>query len=164
MRAFPTLNQNPKPATAFGPSTPAVPSNMPLLLMRSGLIAFASCDGSIYILKVATGEKVAEFKTNNICYTTPLFARGKLFCGSGDRHLYVIDLDTMSVALKYDAHARVYSSPRLIKDSVIFGSNGGVVRDRSGHTRDSRPIDCAGCCDERGSHSRGRNFRADVCE
>src|SRR5262245_23472430 len=94
-----------------------------------GLVAFASFDGSIYILKVATGEKVAEFATDNICYTTPLFARGRLFCGSGDRHLYVVDLDTMSLALKLDCHARVYSSPRLIGDSVIFASNGGIVRE-----------------------------------
>jgi orotate phosphoribosyltransferase len=94
-----------------------------------GLVAFASFDRSIYILDVATGQKRAEFKTNDICYTTPLFAHGKLFCGSGDRHLYVIDLDTMSVALKFDAHARVHCSPRLIGDSVIFGDSGGVVRE-----------------------------------
>ena len=94
-----------------------------------GLVAFASFDASIYILKAASGEKVAEFKTDNICYTTPLFAHGRLFCGSGDRHLYVIDLDTMSLALKFDAGARVYSSPRRIGDSVIFGSNGGAVRE-----------------------------------
>src|SRR5262249_23670906 len=86
-------------------------------------------DGSIYILKAATGEKVAEFKTGDICYTTPLFAYDKLFCGSGDRHLYVIDLDTMSLALKLYARARVYSSPRLVGESVIFGDSGGVVRE-----------------------------------
>lgn len=94
-----------------------------------GLVAFASFDCSIYVLKVETGEKVAEFKTNDICYTTPLFAHGRLFCGSGDRHLYVIDLDTMSIALKFDAHARIYCSPRLIGGAVVFGSNGGVVRE-----------------------------------
>jgi outer membrane protein assembly factor BamB len=92
-----------------------------------GLVAFASFDGSIYILKCASGEKVAEIETDNICYTTPLFTHGRLFCGSGDRHLYVVDLDTMSLALKKDCHARVYSSPRLIDGSVIFGTNGGVV-------------------------------------
>jgi len=94
-----------------------------------GLVAFASFDHSIYILRVATGEKVAEFKTGDICYTSPLFAYGRLFCGSGDRHLYVIDLDTMTVALKFDAHARVYCSPRLIRDSIIFGTCGGVARE-----------------------------------
>ena len=92
-----------------------------------GLVAFASFDRSIYVLRVATGEKVAEFETGDICYTTPLFAHGRLFCGSGDGHLYVIDLDTLSLALKFNAGARVYSSPRLIGSSVIFGTNGGVL-------------------------------------
>jgi len=35
----------------------------------------------------------------------------------------------MSLALKLDCKARVYSSPRLVGDSVIFGSAGGVVRE-----------------------------------
>jgi orotate phosphoribosyltransferase len=99
----------------------------PAIDEERGLTAFASFDGSIYILNCASGEKVAEFRTDNICYTTPLFAHGRLFCGSGDRHLYVVDLDTMSLALKKDCHARVYSSPRLVDGSVIFGTNGGVV-------------------------------------
>jgi hypothetical protein len=73
--------------------------------------------------------KIDTFNFTNICYTTPLFTHGRLFCGSGDRHFYVVDLETMSLALKFDAGARVYSSPRLIGDSVIFGSNGGVVRE-----------------------------------
>ncbi|MBX9823617.1 MAG: PQQ-binding-like beta-propeller repeat protein [Xanthobacteraceae bacterium] len=94
-----------------------------------GLVAFASFDRSIYILRVATGEKVAEFETDDICYTTPLFAHGRLFCGSGDKHLYVIDLDSMSLALKFNAGARVYCSPRLIDGSVVFGTNGGMVRE-----------------------------------
>lgn len=35
----------------------------------------------------------------------------------------------MTLALKLDAHARIYSSPRLIGDSVIFGDGGGIVRE-----------------------------------
>lgn len=101
----------------------------PVVDEERGLVAFASFDGSIYILDVATGRKLAEVPTGDICYTTPLFAHGRLFCGSGDRHLYVIDLDTMTVALKRDCKARVYSSPRLIGGSVIFGDAGGVVRE-----------------------------------
>ncbi|WP_022972747.1 PQQ-binding-like beta-propeller repeat protein, partial [Xanthomonas maliensis] len=64
------------------------------------LTAFASFDKSIYILDVATGEKRGEWQTEEICYTTPLFAGNKLFCGSGDRHLYVIDVDTMQLIKK----------------------------------------------------------------
>jgi len=65
---------------------------------------------------------VAEFPTDNICYTTPLFAHGRLFLRLGRPPPLVIDLDTMSLARKLDCRARVYSSPRLIADSVIFGS------------------------------------------
>jgi hypothetical protein len=35
----------------------------------------------------------------------------------------------MTLALKLDCKARVYSSPRLIGGSVIFGCNSGVVRE-----------------------------------
>jgi len=101
----------------------------PAIDEERGLVSFASFDGSIYILDVSTGKKIAEFETRDICYTTPLFVNGRLFCGSGDRNLYVVDLDTMSLALKFDAGARVYCSPRLIGNSVIFGTNGGVVRE-----------------------------------
>jgi outer membrane protein assembly factor BamB len=59
-----------------------------------------------------------------------LIAHGRIFCGSGDRHLYIIDLDEMKLIRKIDCGARVYSSPRLISgNSVIFGSNGGIVRE-----------------------------------
>jgi len=59
-----------------------------------GLVAFASFDKSIYLIDAATGTKLGEWATNDLCYTTPLFANGKLFCGSGDRHMYVINVET----------------------------------------------------------------------
>jgi outer membrane protein assembly factor BamB len=76
---------------------------------------------------VATGRKLGEWETGEICYTTPLMTRDKLFCGSGDRHLYVIDLDKMTLIRKKDMKARVYSSPILVNDRVIFGTSGGRV-------------------------------------
>ena len=92
-----------------------------------GLIAFASFDTSIYLLDAATGKKLGEWETGEICYTTPLFANGKLFCGSGDRHLYVIDVQSRELIKKIEFDARIYSSPRVIGDRVIFGTNGGRV-------------------------------------
>ncbi|MDP8996462.1 MAG: PQQ-binding-like beta-propeller repeat protein [Pseudomonadota bacterium] len=91
------------------------------------LVAFASFDCSIYLLDVATGVKRGEWLTNDICYTTPLFAGDKLFCGSGDRHLYVIDLNTNQLIRKIEFDARIYSSPRLVGNRVIFGTNGGRI-------------------------------------
>jgi outer membrane protein assembly factor BamB/adenine/guanine phosphoribosyltransferase-like PRPP-binding protein len=92
-----------------------------------GLVAFASFDKSIYVVEAATGAKRGEWQTDEICYTTPLFLGDKLFCGSGDRHLYVIDLRSMEIIKKLDMKARVYSSPRNIGGRVVFGTNGGRI-------------------------------------
>jgi orotate phosphoribosyltransferase len=89
------------------------------------LVAFASFDKSIYILDVATGQRLGSWATGEICYTTPLFFQGKLFCGSGDRMLYIIDLDRMELIKKLETQARIYSSPRAIGNRVIFGTCGG---------------------------------------
>jgi outer membrane protein assembly factor BamB/orotate phosphoribosyltransferase len=91
------------------------------------LVAFASFDTSIYVLDVASGRKLGEWASGEICYTTPLFVGNRLFCGSGDRHLYVIDLDRMEVTKKIELHARVYSSPRWVGGRVIVATCGGVV-------------------------------------
>ncbi len=92
-----------------------------------GLVAFASFDRFIYLLDAATGRELGRWETGGLCYTTPLFARGKLFCGSGDRKLYVIDVATRTLIKTIDAGARVYASPVLVGDSVLFGTNGGKV-------------------------------------
>jgi outer membrane protein assembly factor BamB len=103
---------------------------MPRIDDERKVVAFASFDGSIYVLDVRDGRMIAEFPTDNICYTQPLITHGRIFCGSGDRHLYVIDLDGMKLIKKIDCGARVYSSPRVIGgNSVIFGTNGGIVRE-----------------------------------
>ncbi len=93
------------------------------------LVAFASFNRSIYVLDARDGRKLGEFATDDICYTTPLITGNRLFCGSGDRHLFVIDLDQMTLVKKIDCGARIYSSPRLIDGAVVFGTAGGVVRE-----------------------------------
>ena len=48
-----------------------------------GLVAFASFDRFIYLLDAATGRELGRWETGGLCYTTPLLAHGKLFCGLG---------------------------------------------------------------------------------
>lgn len=91
------------------------------------LTAFAAFDKSIYVLDVETGKRRGEWLTGDICYTTPLFAGNRLFCGSGDRHLYVIDVDRMELITRVNLHARVYASPRLVGGRIIVATNGGRV-------------------------------------
>ena len=92
-----------------------------------GLVAFGSFDKSIYLLDAASGNKRGEWLTDEICYTTPLFAHGRLYCGSGDRCLHVIDLDTRERIAKLDFGARIYASPRVIGGRIIFGTCGGKL-------------------------------------
>ncbi len=91
------------------------------------LVISTSFDGNIYILDVETGKQKAAIQTNDICYTTALVAHDKIFAGSGDRHMYIIDANNFELLKKMDCHARVYSSPRLIDGNVIFGTGGGRI-------------------------------------
>ncbi len=106
----------------------------PVINVQRSIVAFASFDGSIYVLDLTTGKKMGEFPTDNICYTTPLIMGNKLFCGSGDKHLYVIDLDTMTQFAKLNIGSRVYSSPIKYENRVIFGANNGVLHEINSET------------------------------
>lgn len=101
----------------------------PAIDRERGLAIAAAFDGFIYIVKARTGELVEKFKTDDICYTTPLITQNRLFCGSGDRHLHVIDLDSMTLIDRIDCGARIYASPRLVAGKVAFGTTGGVYRE-----------------------------------
>lgn len=97
----------------------------PAVDTQTGLVAATSFDGNIYILDSATGTLKHSIQTDDICYSTPLISHGKLFVGSGDKHMYVIDLATGELLLKHNHQARVFSSPKLIDDYVVYGDSGG---------------------------------------
>ena len=63
-----------------------------------------------------------------------------MFCGSGDRHLYVIDLDRMEIAKKIDVGARVYSSPCAIGTRVLFGTTGGKLFEIDADTLETKGL------------------------
>lgn len=98
------------------------------------LVATSSFDGNIYINDVETGEIKATIPTDDICYSTPLFAEDKIFCGSGDRHMYIICADTFDLIEKIDCGARIFSSPKFIDGHVVFGTNGGRILEISPKT------------------------------
>jgi outer membrane protein assembly factor BamB/orotate phosphoribosyltransferase-like protein len=92
-----------------------------------GLVALASFDHCIHIAELGTGAKVATFRTDGLCYTTPLIVGNFLFCGSSDRGMHVIDLERMLQVRRIDVGARVFSSPRPLGDRIVFGTTSGKV-------------------------------------
>lgn len=98
------------------------------------LAAFASFDKHIYVVDVRNGALHSNYRTEDLCYTTPLFKDGRLYCGSGDRHLYVIDLEQKNIAAKLNLKAKVYASPVAIGNRIVtaaepkIGRNGVALR------------------------------------
>ena len=104
------------------------------------IAAFASFDRKIYILDVSNGKLLGRWETDDICYTTPLIHGSRLYCGSGDGNLYVIDLDKMHLERIINVGSRVYSSPQLIDGRVIFGANCGRVFALDPQDLELRPV------------------------
>lgn len=91
-----------------------------------GLVGATSVDGSIYLFNTADGARIAEFPTDNLCYSTPLFHGNRMFATSTDRFIYVINLDDMKVEKKIDCYARLFATPVFIAPgTVAVGSTNG---------------------------------------
>lgn len=101
----------------------------PVVDEERGLLVCAGFDGSIYVVRLDDGRLVAEFPTDDKCYTTPLVTHGRIFCGSNDGHLYIIGLDDLTVHQKIRYGTRLFASPRLIDGGVFIATSGGVVQE-----------------------------------
>ncbi len=99
----------------------------PVVDETRGIIAFASFDQNIYALDASNGELLGKWMTEDICYTTPLIVGNRLYCGSADGNLYVVNVELMEIESVIRIGSRVYSSPRLISDYILFGANCGRV-------------------------------------
>lgn len=84
-----------------------------------GLVGVTSHDGSLYLFATKDGARVAEFPTDNICYSTPLFHGNRMFATSADRFVYVINLDTMQVEKKIDCYARLFATPVFVAPGTV---------------------------------------------
>jgi outer membrane protein assembly factor BamB len=94
---------------------------------RHGVTAFASFDKSIYLADLRDGTVLAEWKTDDICYTTPLILGDKLFCGSADHRLYIADVPRRKLLARLDTGSRIFASPVAIGNRVLFGTTGGKL-------------------------------------
>lgn len=99
----------------------------PAIDEERGLIAVGSFDHHVYVLDARTGEEKGRFETADIVYTTPLFANGKLYFGSADKKVYMVDLDTMTIEATAHTEGRVFASPVAYKDMIVVGATSGLL-------------------------------------
>jgi outer membrane protein assembly factor BamB len=98
-------------------------------------IFIGSDSGFLLAFDRESGEKIWEFKTEDVVLSTPavdgstlLTTSGKILCfGSGDDTLYALDKDNGDLKWKFKADGSIYSSPATNYDKVFFGSVGGYI-------------------------------------
>lgn len=112
--------------------------------IRSGLafyrnnILFASDDGYLYMLRQNDGRLMWKFNLNDSTISrllpapegtdydylksSPIIDQDTLYIGSGDGHLYAIDLATRQLHWQFASAAKIRATPTIVKDQVCIGS------------------------------------------
>lgn len=96
-------------------------------LKRNQIIA-PSFDKKCYGIDIDTGQENFHFEAGHVFYNKGLVVEDFLYVGSCDKYLYIYDLAQNKLHKKFKTIGRILSNPRLINDTVWFGSNDGGVR------------------------------------
>jgi outer membrane protein assembly factor BamB len=89
-------------------------------LVVNDLIYAPNNDGTLYVLKLATGEKAWSLPISHSLWGTPV-ADGKLiFVTSLDHFVYAVDPETRSIAWKTDVGGSVPDAPALSADGTTL--------------------------------------------
>jgi eukaryotic-like serine/threonine-protein kinase len=114
--------------------------------VANGIAVVLSRDGKCHGVEVQTGKPLWTFETNGesrytragVCYTqpftetvpdpwdlflsSPVIAEGLVYFGSGDHHLYALDLLTGALRWKYKTGDVVHASPAVADGRLYCGS------------------------------------------
>jgi outer membrane protein assembly factor BamB len=78
-------------------------------------------------LNRTTGKEIWNFVTRGRVDSSPAVAGGRVYIGSVDGHLYVLDAATGMKRWEFDAGAGILSSPAIAAGRVLFASQDGVL-------------------------------------
>lgn len=102
--------------------------------------------GFLYALDIATGAKLWSFPANetglpqaHVFSTTPTVSGGKVYVGSSDGSMYVIDASTGVEVIAFKTGRPVTSSAVLEDAIVYFGSNSGTFYALNSETGETAP-------------------------
>jgi outer membrane protein assembly factor BamB len=92
-------------------------------------IYFGTGSGYIYALNAGNGEKIWEFKTENVVHSSPAIAYGNVYIGSWDSYFYALEQTTGQLLWKYKTgidtvmynQVGIQGSPAISDSTVYFG-------------------------------------------
>lgn len=107
-------------------STPAVAGNRLFVYCNNGIL---------YSLDLKTGATVWQFNTGgekqydfwDYYRSSPLYADGLLYFGSGDQHIYAVEAATGKEKWKFKTGGIVHADPVLSNDTLYIGSYDGKM-------------------------------------
>jgi outer membrane protein assembly factor BamB len=76
---------------------------------------------------VATGKSVWTFAARARVDSSPAVAGGRVYIGSSDGRLYVLDAEDGKKQWEFDTGAALTASPAIASGRVVIGSSDGVV-------------------------------------
>ncbi len=88
-------------------------------------ILFGNHAGLFLSVDRKSGKIVHSFQADFGFFSTPLLHKDTVIASSLDQHVYCLELDTLKERWRWNAHARIFTSPTLINDSVYIGANTG---------------------------------------
>lgn len=91
------------------------------------LLAVPCHDGKIYVLDVATGDRVFTFAAEFASFAAPLVIDDRIYFTSCDQNLYRASLTTGQIDGHFYAGSRIMSAPVLINEKIYFGTNAGSI-------------------------------------
>ena len=75
----------------------------------------------------ATGAAAWTFATRGRVDSSPVVTGGRVYVGSSDGHLYVLDLASGRKLWEFDAGAGITTSPAVAAGRLVIGSRDGRV-------------------------------------
>ena len=110
-----------------------------------GKVLFLSYDGFFYALEAENGTLIWKFKTEgesphlikdyfdksfkpdfwDFYLSSPVITEGRLFFGSGDHHIYALNISSGELIWKYKTNGVVHASPAISKNNLVVGSFDG---------------------------------------
>jgi outer membrane protein assembly factor BamB len=81
----------------------------------------------VYAFERAAGKEAWSFLTGNRVDSSPVIAGQRVYVGSFDQHLYVLDLATGKELQKIRLDGQIIASPAVANGRLVVGTDKGTV-------------------------------------
>lgn len=104
----------------------------PVIDEKNNTVLFGSADESLYALTL-DGKFKWGFRTGDYVHNAITLHEDKIYLGSRDRYLYVLDAKTGICQWRYRGNNVALGRPLVYKNMVLFGSDGLYALDLNGN-------------------------------